>query len=99
MKRRFGALMVNIGARDDPPPGLGETTVTDAMPAVAISVRAMAARSWVLLTTVVGRGLPFHWTTDPATKWLPVAVSVTPVPPAVALLGERELSVGTGLLM
>ena len=42
--------------------------------------------------------LPFHRTTDVMTKFVPVVVSVKAAPPAVALLGEMELSVGTGLV-
>jgi hypothetical protein len=92
-----GLLTVNVRAPDVPPPGAGVNTVTDAVPAVAMSLARMAAVSWVLLTNVVVRLAPFHRTTEPATKLLPVAVSVNPAPPAVRLLGASELSTGAGL--
>jgi hypothetical protein len=53
----------------------------------------------VVLTTVVGRGLPFHRTWEAATKLAPVTVRVKAPPPAVALLGARDESVGAAALM
>jgi uncharacterized protein (DUF2236 family) len=52
----------------------------------------------VLLTNVVVRLLPFQRTTDEATKFVPVAVSVNAPLPTAAVLGAMELRVGTGLL-
>ena len=49
------------------------------------------------MRNVVVRLLPFQRTTEELTNFFPVAVSVNAAPPAVALLGERELSVGEGL--
>src|SRR3989440_7744882 len=80
-----------------PPPGAGVTTATWAVPAVGISAVEMAARSWVLLTKVVGWVAPFHCTTEAATKLPPVTVRVKSTPPAVALFGASELSAGVGL--
>src|SRR5436309_13750194 len=57
------------------------------------------AWSWVLLTKVVVRSAPFQRTTDELLKFVPVAVSVNAAPPATALVGEIELSVGAGLLI
>jgi hypothetical protein len=51
----------------------------------------------VLLTKVVVRVLPFQRTTDEATKFVPVAVSVKAPLPTAAVVGAMELSVGTGL--
>ena len=51
----------------------------------------------VLLTKVVVRLLPFQRTTDEATKFVPVAVSVKAPLPTAAVFGRIELSVGTGL--
>jgi len=56
----------------------------------------MAAVNWVLLTYVVVRLLPPHLTTELEMKFDPFTVSVNPAPPAVALVGEMEVSVGTG---
>ena len=82
-----------------PPPGGPFTTVTEAVPAVAMSAAEMEAVSFVLLENVVLRGDPFQSTTEPETKFDPCTVSVKAGPPAVALLGEIELIAGTGLLM
>jgi hypothetical protein len=95
----FGALMVNVCALDAPPPGVGLNTVTGTVPAATMSAAVIWAWSWVLLTNVVVRLLPFQRTTDVVAKFVPVAVSVKAGPPAVALLGEIELSVGAGLLI
>ena len=43
------------------------------------------------------RGLPFHRTLAPLTKFDPVTVSVNPAPPAGAELGDSEASVGPGV--
>ena len=45
------------------------------------------------------RAVPFHLTTEPATKSLPVAVRVKAAPPVDAEVGERLVRVGTGLLV
>src|SRR5262249_57209191 len=62
------AVMVKVRAFEAPPPGAGLTTVTEAEPAVVRSLAGMLAVSWVVLTKVVVRGLPFHCTTDAAMK-------------------------------
>src|SRR5205809_707882 len=94
-----GLLMVNVSAPEVPPPGVGENTVTDAVPAVATSLAGIAARNCVPLTNVVVRALLFHRTTDPLTKFVPFTVSVKAPPPAVVLVGDSEVTVGTGLLL
>ena len=94
----FGVVIVNVCALEVPPPGVGLNTVTDAVPTVAMSFAEIAARSSVLLTKVVDRAVPFHCRIDEAMKFVPVAIRVNPAPPAATLLGEIELSVGTGLL-
>src|SRR5207245_7021534 len=52
-----GALMVKLSALEGPPPGAELTTVTDAVPAAAMSSARIAACSWVPLTKVVVRAL------------------------------------------
>ena len=81
-----------------PPPGGAFTTVTEAVPAVAMSAAEMEAVTLVLLANVVVRADPFQSTTEPETKFEPFTVRVKAGPPAVALLGEIELIAGTGLL-
>ena len=59
----------------------------------------MAAVSLVVLTNVVARAEPFHFADDVETKFVPLMVSVNAGPPALALLGEREVILGTALLI
>ena len=61
-----------------------------------MSVAGIAAVTCVALTKVVVRVAPFHLTTEPETKLLPLTVRVKAAPPAVALLGTRVVSAGTG---
>ena len=72
-------------------------TVTCTVPAVTRSLAGMAALSWVVLTNVVVRLLPFQRTVEAGTKPLPVTVSVKAGPPWSALLGASDESTGTGL--
>src|SRR5450432_67557 len=94
-----GLLMLKVSGPELPPPGAGLDTVTVAVPAVAMSAAGTVAVTLVLLTNVVVRLPPFHFTTLPCTKLVPFTVRVNDAPPAVALLGESEVAVGTGLLM
>src|SRR5204862_303049 len=56
--------IVSVSAFEAPPPGGGLRTVTLAVPAAAISLAEIVARSCVRLTNVVGRLAPFHWITE-----------------------------------
>ena len=80
-----GDVVVNVSAFERLPPGL--TTVTGAVPAPAMSVAGIAAVSWLALTNVVVRVVPFHRTVAPLTKFAPVTVKVNAGPPAGAELG------------
>ena len=53
----------------------------------------------MLLTKDESLLLPFHWTTDPVTKLVPMRVNLKVDEPAVTLLGERVLNEGAGLFM
>ena len=92
-------LIVNDRVPDVPPPEAAFVTVTLAVPAVAISATVIAAVNCVALTNVVVLAAPLNFTTDVDTKPVPFTVRVKAAPPAVALVGERELSVGVRLLM
>ncbi len=59
-------------------------------------VSVTVAVSWLLLTNVVTRAVPFHITTELLRKLPPFTVRTNPTPPAVALLGEIELNEGVG---
>jgi hypothetical protein len=52
-----------------------------------------------VLTKVVVSAVPFHLTTEPATKPLPLTVRVKAAPPTEALVGRSEAIAGTGLLI
>src|SRR5579864_106751 len=91
-------LIVNETAFDVPPEG-GFVTVTVAVPAVAISVAVIGAVNCAELTNVVVLAAPLNFTTDVDTKPVPFTVRLKAAPPAVALVGERDVAVGAGLLM
>jgi hypothetical protein len=92
------AWMSNAMGREVPPPGAGFVTVTWAVPAAITSVAEMAAVISLVLTNVVVRGLPFQFTSELLMKFGPFTVSVNGASPAVALFGDRDVIVGTGLL-
>ena len=92
----FRALMVKIDARDVPPPGGGFVTVTCTVPAAAISDAEINAVIWVAFTRVVGRALPFQFTTELPVKFAPFTVRLNAGPPEVTLWGAIEANVGMG---
>lgn len=63
-----------------------------------MSVAGIAAASWVALTQVVVRALPFQFTVDALTKFDPFTVKLNVVPPAVAPAGESDEISGIGML-
>jgi hypothetical protein len=67
------------------------------IPGSAMSSAEIDACTCVLETNIVGRFKPFHLTTDPCLKFVPVTVSVKPAPPASAEDGLRLVTLGTGL--
>ena len=90
------AAIVNVCAFDVPPHGV--TTVTEAVPGVAMSAAGTVAVSRVAETNVVVSAVPFQFTVEPETKFVPFTVSVNPVGlPAVAQVGLSELMVGSAL--
>jgi hypothetical protein len=105
-------LIVNVSAFEVMPDGapcgripfaplkttVGVNTVTEAVPAVAISAAVIAAVNCVELTNVVVRLLPFHCATEVLMKLLPFKVSVNAAPPAVAEFGVSEVSTGIGVV-
>ena len=75
------------------------TTVTGMLPAVAMSAALMAVVSCVALTNVVVRALPFQFSAELFTKFVPFTVSVKAAPPTDALVGDMPETTGVGLLM
>jgi hypothetical protein len=88
---------VNVCAVDVAPGHVGLVTVTDAVPAAAMREADTVAVNCVEETNVVVSGVPFQFTVDPETKFVPITVSVNPEPPAVAQVGLSELIVGLAL--
>jgi hypothetical protein len=89
--------IVNVCAFDVPPHGL--TTVIDAVPGVAIRAAGTVAVSCVAETKAVTSGLPFQFTVEPETKFVPFTVSVNCGPPAAVQVGLSELMVGLLLIV
>jgi hypothetical protein len=91
------APIVNVFAFDVPPHEV--TTVIEAVPAVAMREAGTVAVSCVEEPLVVS-AVPFHFTVEPETKFVPFTVNVNPVGlPAVAHVGLSELMVGTALIV
>src|SRR6516225_8531349 len=86
--------MVKFTAFDVPPAGAGLVTVTGTVPAEAMAAAGMAAVNCVEVTTVVAGVVPPKLTTEAATKFVPLTISVKPALPAVALIGEIVAIVG-----
>jgi hypothetical protein len=91
------AATTNVNTLLVPPPGAVLTTATPTLRAVETSAALIAARSSVLLTKVVGRASPFQCATELDTNPVRAAVSVNPAPPATTLVGDTDVSEGTGL--
>jgi hypothetical protein len=92
-----GLAIVNVIAFDVPPQGF--TTVTEAVPAVAIREAGTAAVSWVEETNVVVSAVAFQFTVEVETKFVPFTVNVNPGPPAAAQVGLMEPIVGLALMV
>jgi hypothetical protein len=94
-----GLLILKVIGPASPPPGAGLKTVTGAVPALATSAAVIAAVTWVLLTNVVTRLLPFQRTTVPEEYLVPLTVRVKAPLPASALVGEIDVNPGASLFM
>jgi hypothetical protein len=90
------SVIVNVSAFDVPPPGVGFTTVTAAVPEAAISLAEIIAVNCVEFTNVVGRALPFHCAMELAMKLVPLMVNANAAPPAAVVFGASDVSVGNG---
>ena len=74
-------------------------TVTEAVPGVAMSAAGTVAVSCVAETNVVASGLPFQFTVEVETKFVPFTVSVNCGPPAPVQFGLSELIVAVLLMV
>ena len=89
--------IVNVTPVDVPPQGFA--TVIEAVPAVAIREAGTVAVSCVEETNVVASAVPFQFTVEVETKFLPFTVKVNCGPPTAAQVGLTELIVGTALIV
>jgi hypothetical protein len=87
----------NVIALVVPPHGL--TTVTEAVPELAILLAGTVAVSCVEETNVVVSAAPFQFTVEVETKFVPVTVNVNCGPPVEAQAGASELMVGATLMV
>src|SRR5262245_58072581 len=78
------------------PPGAGLTTVTKAVPAVAMSEAGISAVRLFESIKVVVRCEPFQATVELLTKLVPVKERVKACPPATDEFGVRVDNVGVG---
>jgi hypothetical protein len=93
-----GLFAVKFEGAEAPPPGAGLLTMTANDPAVAISGAVTAIVTCVALTNVTVLAALLNVPVAPLTKFVPLMVRVKAAPPAVALVGENDVIVGTGLL-
>lgn len=95
-----GEKTVNALLPEVPPPGAGAVTETWSVPvAVRLAAGITAAMPLSPMNMFVGRGAPFHCTTEHGEKPLPFTVSATGGPVSVstaAFNGEMELMTGAG---
>ena len=91
------AVMVKATVFEVPPPGVGLTTVTFALPAVVRLEAGTIAVSCEALTYVVVNLAPSQLKVEPGTKSLPDTVNVKSPLPLAALVGDIDVIDGSGL--
>jgi hypothetical protein len=83
-----------------PPPGAGLVTTTGKLPPVAISAAGIfTVMSIPVMETGVRAGFEPKVTVAPLTKFAPLMVSKKVPLPAALLVGDKEVTAGTGLLL
>ena len=87
----------NVIAFDVPPHGL--TTVIGKLPGVAMLLAGTVAVSCVEETNVVASALPFQFTIEVETKFVPFTVNVNCESPALAHVGLSEVMLGIALIV
>ena len=87
----------NVTPFDVAPHGL--TTVTEAVPGVAMRAADTVAVICVEETNVVVSAAPFQFTIEVETKFVPLTVNVNCGSPAAAQVGLSELMVGVALIV
>jgi hypothetical protein len=97
----IGLFIVKGSAVEVPPPGAGLNTVMTPVPPVAMSLAGIDAlkKGNSPLTKLVGRAIPFHSTTDPLKKPVPLTVRSKAGPPAVTATGLIPVITGIGFVI
>jgi len=92
-----GLTMEKVWAAEVPPPGVGVTTVIEAVPAVAKSAMGMVAVNCVELMKTVAIDAPLNSAVEDPMKLVPVKLMARFELPAVAEVVLMLVSVGAGL--
>jgi hypothetical protein len=88
---------VKLTAFEVPPPGAGVFTVMGKFPTAVMSETRICAVTFVALTNAVVRAAPLNQTTELLLKFVPLTVNVNAGSPAILLVGDNVVTVGTGL--
>src|SRR5207248_1718523 len=95
-----GLPVVKFCAFDAPPPGVGlKTLIAKVFGFTTYAAGTCTVNCVAVCVNGVRSAWPCHWTTEDATKFVPVNVSVNPNEPATTFVGDSAVSVGTGLLI
>jgi len=92
-------VIVKVRLPDVPPPGVLVKTTTVAVPGLTIRPDGTIAVMLLTLRKVVTSALPFHSTSEPGEKFLPVTVRLNVVPPACVIVGDIDWREGFGKLI
>jgi hypothetical protein len=96
-------LTVKVDAaltEEAPPPGVGLVTTTGKLPPVTMSAAGIfTVMSTPVMETGVRAGFEPKVAVAPLTKFVPLMVSKKVALPAALLAGNKEVTVGTGLLL
>src|SRR5438094_1928353 len=91
--------MVSVTGFDVAPEHVEFTTVIETVPALAIREAGTVAVSCVEETYIVTSAVPFQFTVEVETKFVPLTVNVNCGPPGVTQVGSIELIVGAALIV
>ena len=94
-----GFVTINVVDEDVPPPGAGFTTVIVVVAADVTFAAGTIAVICVDVTYVVVNDVPFQFTVELGTKFVPFTVNVNCDAPLCVLVGETDVNVGAGLLI
>src|SRR6266496_313094 len=94
-----GVLVIESVTAVDVAPAQGFATVIDAVPAVAIKAAGTAAVSCVEETNAVVSAVPFQFTVEVETKFVPFTVNVKSGPPGARQVGSMVVMDGVAMIV